>query len=120
VTNASVVIMNLILQFIRPLSRHRLVRDIAGGMRKDGCLILIEKVLSKDSMLNRFFIKYYSAFKQRQGYSEMEISQNREALENVLVPYRVEENVALILESGFSWCEFFFKWYNFCGLVAVK
>ena len=120
VANASVVIMNLTLQFIRPLNRHKLMRDIAAGVNKEGCLLLVEKVLSKDSMLNRFFIKYYYAFKQRNGYSDLEISQKREALENVLVPYRVEENVELLLSSGFSWCELFFKWNNFCGLIAVK
>ncbi len=120
IEDASVVIMNLTLQFVRPLYRHKLISNIAGGTREDGCLILVEKVLSKDSMLNRFFIKYYYAFKQRNGYSELEISQKREALENVLIPYRVEENIELLLSHGFSQCELFFKWYNFCGLIAVK
>lgn len=120
IANASMAILNLTLQFVRPLNRHRLISSIANGMNEDGCLILIEKVLSKDSMLNRFFIKYYYAFKERNGYSQMEISQKREALENVLVPYRVEENMALLLENGFSECEPFFKWYNFCGFIALK
>ena len=119
-TNASVVIMTLTLQFIRPLQRAQLMRDIVSGMNKGGCLILVEKAVSKDSTLNRQFIKYYHAFKERQGYSKLEISQKREALENVLIPYRVEENIELLLESGFSWCELFFKWYNFCGFIAVK
>ena len=119
-TNASVVIMNLTLQFIRPLYRHTLMKHIASGMNEQGCLILIEKVLPKDSLLNRLFIKYYYAFKQRQGYSQIEIAQKREALENVLVPYRLEENMELLLSSGFSQCDVFFKWYNFCGLIALK
>ena len=118
--NASMVIMDLTLQFIRPLYRHKLISSIASGMNDHGCLVLIEKVVSKDSMLNRLFIKYYYAFKQRHGYSEMEIAQKREALENVLVPYRIEENEELLLSHGFSECEVFFKWYNFCGLLAVK
>ena len=120
VTNASVVIMTLTLQFIRPLYRQQLMRTIAAGMASQGCLILIEKVLSKDSMLNRLFIKYYYGFKERQGYSKIEISQKREALENVLIPYRIEENMQLLLESGFSECDVFFKWYNFCGIIALK
>ncbi|HLD65851.1 MAG TPA: hypothetical protein VJA19_07395, partial [Pseudomonas sp.] len=65
-------------------------------------------------------IKYYYAFKERQGYSTMEIAQKREALENVLVPYRIEENQELLVSSGFSQSDVFFKWYNFCGLVALK
>ena len=120
VTNASVVIMILTLQFIRPLYRHTLIKSIASGMNDQGCLILVEKVLPQDSMLNRLFIKYYYAFKERQGYSTMEIAQKREALENVLVPYRLEENRELLLSSGFSQCDVFFKWYNFCGIVALK
>ena len=120
VSNASVAIMNLTLQFIRPLYRHQLLKSIAGGMNEQGGLILVEKVLPTDSMLNRLFIKYYYAFKERQGYSKMEIAQKREALENVLVPYRLEENRELLLGSGFSQCDVFFKWYNFCGIVAIK
>lgn len=120
VTNASVVIMTLTLQFIRPLYRHQLMRQIASGMNERGCLILIEKVLPKDSMLNRLFIKYYYGFKERQGYSKIEIAQKREALENVLVPYRLEEDKELLLGSGFTQCDVFFQWYNFCGMVALK
>ncbi len=120
IENASVVIMNLTLQFIRPVRRHRVMSNIARGMVPGGCMLVVEKVLSKDSKINRSFIKYYYDFKQRNGYSEMEISQKREALENVLIPYRLEENYELFLNSGFSFCDVFFKWYNFCGIIAVK
>ena len=120
ITNASVVIMNLTLQFIRPVRRQRVMSNIAKGMLPGGCLLVVEKVLSKDSKINRSFIKYYYDFKQRNGYSEMEIAQKREALENVLIPYRLEEDYELFLDSGFSFCDVFFKWYNFCGIVAVK
>lgn len=120
IENASVVIMNLTLQFVRPLNRERLIQDIARGVNENGCLILIEKVLSRDSLLNRFFIKYYYDFKEANGYSRLEISQKREALENVLIPYRVQENEELVLQNGFSQCEIFFKWYNFCGYIVRK
>ena len=120
IENGSVAILNLTLQFVRPLQRHRLIRSVADGLQKEGCLILIEKVLSRTSLLNRLFISRYHAFKQRNGYSQMEISQKREALENVLIPYRVEENMELLLNNGFSGCEIFFKWYNFCGLIGLK
>ena len=119
-TNASVAILNLTLQFIRPLRRQRLIRSIAGGLNPGGCLLLVEKVLSTHSTLNRLFINYYYAFKRRNGYSRIEIAQKREALENVLIPYRIEENAELLLHNGFSECDVFFKWYNFCGLIAIK
>ena len=119
-TNASIVLMNLTLQFVRPVRRHRLMSQIAKGLQPGGCLLVVEKVLSKDSKINRSFIKFYYDFKQRNGYSQLEIAQKREALENVLIPYRLEENFELFLSSGFSFCDVFFKWYNFCGIIAVK
>jgi len=120
IKNASVAIMNLTLQFIRPVRRHLVMSNIARGMAPGSCLLVVEKVLSKDPKVNRSFIKYYYDFKQRQGYSELEIAQKREALENVLIPYRLEDNYELFLSSGFSFCDVFFKWYNFCGIIAVK
>ncbi|MBI4970650.1 MAG: carboxy-S-adenosyl-L-methionine synthase CmoA [Candidatus Omnitrophica bacterium] len=120
VINASVVIMNLTLQFVRPLHRRRVVESIASGLNEGGCLILIEKVLSQNSTINRLFIKYYYDFKRRNGYSDLEIAQKREALENVLVPYHFDENRELLLSSGFKGCDMFFRWYNFCGMLAIK
>ena len=58
--------------------------------------------------------------KRRNGYSEMEIAQKREALENVLIPYRIEENRDLLLACGFRKFQEFFRWYNFAGMIAVK
>lgn len=120
IDNASVVILNLTLQFVRPIYRDQLLSTIAKGTRSGGCLILIEKVLSEHSALNRLFIKNYYAFKRRNGYSEMEISQKREALENILVPYHEDENRALLARNGFTVTESFFRWYNFSGLIAVR
>lgn len=120
IANASIIVMNLTLQFVRPVRRNQLVQKMVQGLNPEGCLLLVEKVLSKDPKLNRSFIKYYYDFKQRNGYSDLEIAQKREALENVLIPYRLEENVELLLSNGFRDVEVFFRWYNFCGLVALK
>lgn len=118
--NASMVLMILTLQFIRPLYRDQLVSTILRGLNENGCLVLVEKVLGEDSLFNRLFIKHYYEFKKRNGYSELEIAQKREALENVLVPYKLLENREMLLRAGFRYCDVFFKWYNFCGIVAVK
>ncbi len=120
IENASVVVMLLTLQFIRPLNRDKLIGSILRGLNENGCLILVEKVLGEDSVFNRLFIKYYYDFKKRNGYSELEIAQKREALENVLIPYKLLENRELMLKEGLRYCDVFFKWYNFCGMVAVK
>ncbi len=120
IEDASSVLLVLTLQFIRPLYRDRLIERIRRGLSDEGCLILVEKVLGESSTLNRLFIKHYYELKKRHGYSDLEIAQKREALENVLVPYRLEENRELLTRHGFSQVDVFFKWYNFCALVAMK
>jgi tRNA (cmo5U34)-methyltransferase len=120
IENASMVLMVLTLQFVRPLYRDTLIRSIHDGLNENGCLILVEKVLGEASVFNRLFIKYYYELKKRHGYSEMEIAQKREALENVLVPYRLSENREMLLRAGFRCADVFFKWYNFCGIIALK
>ena len=119
-SNASAVVLCLTLQFIRPLYRVKLLEQIRDGMIGGGCLILVEKILAEESSVNRHFIKCYYDFKKRNDYSEMEIAQKREALENVLVPYRLSEDIEMLQVAGFSRTEVFFKWYNFAGLIAFK
>jgi tRNA (cmo5U34)-methyltransferase len=120
VQNASVVIVILTLQFIRPLHRTRLLHSIFEGMNNQGCLLIIEKVTLNEGLFNRMFIQYYYNMKKRQGYSDIEIAKKREALENVLIPYRPEENRELLVAAGFTHIEEFFRWYNFSGVLAVK
>jgi tRNA (cmo5U34)-methyltransferase len=119
IENASLVVLNLTLQFVRPLFRDRLVRSIREGLNENGCLILVEKVLGNDSLFNRLFIKFYYDMKRRNDYSDTEIAQKREALENVLIPYRIDENVELLKRNGFGSVDVFYKWYNFAGLLGV-
>jgi tRNA (cmo5U34)-methyltransferase len=118
--NASVVVLTLTLQFVRPLHRARVVKAICDGLNRQGALILVEKLTESDTLFNRLFIKYYYDMKRRHGYSDMEIANKREALENVLIPYRLEENEHLLRASGFSKVQTWFRWYNFCGMIAVK
>jgi tRNA (cmo5U34)-methyltransferase len=118
--DASVAILNLVLQFVRPINRDRLIKDTFAGLRDGGCLILVEKVTSTDSRLNRKFIDCYHEFKKRNLYTDMEIARKREALENILIPYRVEENIELLHRNDFRTVETFFRWFNFCGLIALK
>ncbi len=120
VENASVVVMILSLQFMRPLHRERVMRRIHAGMIENSALILVEKLTVPDSLVNRLFINHYYDLKRRRHYSEMEISRKREALENVMIPYHLDENRSLLRAAGFRHVETFFRWYNFGGMVAVK
>ncbi len=120
VEDASVVIINWTLQFVRPLHRDRVIQDLYERLRPRGCLILMEKVLIESSLLNRLYIDLYYQFKERHGYSQSEIAGKRESLENVLIPYRVEENALLLRRNGFEIVDVFFRWYNWAGFLAVK
>jgi tRNA (cmo5U34)-methyltransferase len=120
IENASVVVLCLTLQFVRPLNRLKLLQSVYKQLNPGGCLILVEKVLAENTDFNRQFIKYYYDLKRRNNYDDMEIAQKREMLENVLIPYKVSENIEMLTEAGFKSCETFFKWYNFAGMVALK
>lgn len=120
VKNAGVVIMNLTLQFINPAKRGFVVSKIFNGLRRNGYFILVEKILSNEEKFNSKFVEFYHDFKMRNNYSNIEISRKREALEHVLIPYTYDENVRLLKKNGFKSVESFFRWYNFCGIIAVK
>ncbi len=118
--NASVVLLNWTLQFIRPMKREALLRAIFEQLRPGGCLLVSEKILLPDQKLNRRYIDYYLRLKKRNNYNDQEIAKKREALENVLIPYRKQENLELLRQLGFKPVEVFFQWYNFASLIAVK
>ena len=118
--SADVFISNYTLQFIRPLVREELVKKIASSLKKEGVFIFSEKVISHHSKLNKDLIECYYDFKKTQGYSEYEIVQKREALENVLVPYSEDENIKMAKNAGFSHCEVVFRWANFATFIAIK
>ena len=117
---ANIFISNYTLQFIRPLVREELIQKIANSLEDDGVFIFSEKVISHHSKLNKDLIECYYDFKKTQGYSEYEIMQKREALENVLVPYSEEENIKMALKAGFGHCEAVFRWANFATFIALK
>lgn len=116
----NVVLMNWTLQFVRPIHRERMIRDIYRALRPGGALLISEKVLVEESLLNRLYIELYYKFKGRAGYSAEEIQRKREALENVLVPYRVDENVELLKRCGFATVDTYFRWFNWAAFVALK
>jgi tRNA (cmo5U34)-methyltransferase len=117
---AGAIICNYTLQFIRPLRRPEFLARVAGSLKPGGVLILSEKSISHDPVLNRAYIDFYLDFKRAQGYSELEIAAKREALENVLIPFSIEENRRLLSDAGFASVETFFQWFNFVSFVAVK
>jgi tRNA (cmo5U34)-methyltransferase len=118
--SAGIVTLCWTLQFVRPLRRDNLIRWIYQALADEGALIVTEKILTGNGHVNRFFIDLYYEYKRQHGYSDLEIARKREALENVLVPYRLDENVDLFRRNGFEIVETFFQWFNFAGFLCVK
>ena len=117
---SNVIISNYTLQFIRPLQREKLIKKIYDSLEEGSVFIFSEKVVTDDKVLNKQFIDEYYDFKKTQGYSEFEIAQKREALENVLIPYTYEENKKMIEDAGFKHFDCIFKWVNFATFIAIK
>jgi tRNA (cmo5U34)-methyltransferase len=89
-------------------------------LRKLGYEIINEEVLDPSPRLNSYYVDFYHSFKKRHSYSDLAIAQKREALENVLIPYGIDENLSLLTRAGFSVADVFFRWYNWCGFIAAK
>ncbi|SMC09412.1 carboxy-S-adenosyl-L-methionine synthase CmoA [Nitratiruptor tergarcus] len=117
---ANCFIANYTLQFIRPLKREKFVKKIYEKLEDEGVFIFSEKIITEDKRLNKQLIDIYYDFKREQGYSDYEIAQKREALENVLIPYTLKENEEMLLQTGFRFVEPIFRWANFATFFARK
>lgn len=117
---ANAIIINYVLQFIRPLQRENFLQRVYDALLPEGIVIIGEKILSSHSKLSKVMIDNYHYYKKTQGYSDMEIMQKREALENVLIPYTLEENIALLKKVGFTTVEILFKYNSFSTFIAIK
>jgi len=120
IENASVVVMNFVLQFIAPESRHNLLKNIYAGLKPGGIVIVSEKVVSEDKREQDFLVDMHHAFKKLQGYSDLEISQKRTALENVLVPESMKQHNERLRNVGFQKIYPWFQCFNFVSMVAIK
>lgn len=120
ITNASVVVLNFTLQFIPQDERCKLLDNIYKGMQPGGVLILSEKVSFADDHLNELLTGIHHDFKRAHGYSDLEISQKRSALENVLVPETIATHRERLLQTGFASCDVWFQCFNFMSMLAVK
>jgi len=120
ISNASMVVLNLTLQFLPPGERQQLLERIFAGLKSGGILVLSEKVLFADAIENQRMVDLYQGFKKTMGYSDLEISQKRNALENVLVPDTAGQHLERLEEIGFSEIYPCFRSFNFISYLAIK
>jgi tRNA (cmo5U34)-methyltransferase len=118
--DASMVVMNFTLQFIPPDQRLQILSTIYQGLKPGGILVLSEKLSHDTSSGNELLIDLHHEFKRRNGYSELEISQKRTALENVMLIDSFETHQKRLKKAGFSDVVMWFKCFNFASLVATK
>ncbi len=118
IENASVVVLNFTLQFIDPDDRLDLLQRIRAGLLPGGVLLLAEKIAFADPQRQQRMTAWHTAFKKANGYSELEISQKRAALEKVLLPDTLDTHQARLREAGFRIVDEWFRCLNFAGLLA--
>ena len=120
IENASVVVLNFTLQFIPVADRSSFLSEIYRGLLPGGILILSEKLKFTDSRQQALQSEMHHAFKKANGYSDLEISQKRSALEDVLLPETLFQHQKRLSEIGFSSTEVWFQYFNFASMVALK
>jgi tRNA (cmo5U34)-methyltransferase len=120
INNASMVVLNLTLQFLPPAERLTLLQKIFNGLRPGGVLVLSEKVVFADATENQRMQQLYQGFKKTMGYSDLEISQKRNALENVLIADDEQQHQERLKTAGFSEIYQCFRGFNFVSYLAIK
>ncbi len=120
INNASMVIMNFTLQFIPPEDRLAIIQNIFDGLLPGGVLVLSEKIRHNTTHGNELLVDLHHQFKRENGYSELEVSQKRAALENVMLTDTFEVHQSRLMKAGFDTVVPWFQCYNFTSLIAIK
>lgn len=118
-TKASVITLNFTLQFIEPEKRQALIQRLFDAMLPGGALILSEKIRfeGQEQSLQE---QLHWDFKRANGYSELEISQKRSALENVLLPETAQDHIDRLKQAGFTQASQWYQCFNFTSFIAIK
>lgn len=119
-SNARVALCHYTLQFIAPSLRQDFLKMVFRSLTSGGALILAEKVEHHIALVEDLLVKQYVDFKRSQGYSQSEITRKRAALEDVLIPLTLDENISLLRNAGFAAVDVVLKDLNFVTLVALK
>ena len=120
IEDASVVVLNFTLQFIPLDHRLALITRIYQGLKPGGVLILSEKMAFDDQLKQDFHTEAHHDFKRANGYSDLEISQKRTALERVMIPESLTCHKQRLQDAGFSMSEVWFQCFNFASMIAIK
>lgn len=120
IENASICVLNFTLQFVPPDHRTLLLQRIYEGMVSGGILIVSEKLAFENAQHQKLMAEFHHYFKKTNGYTDMEISQKRNAIENVLIPESFETHKNRLQHIGFTGTELWFQCFNFASFIAFK
>lgn len=120
VSGSSFTAMNFTLQFVDPAQRDELIKRIHDGLNPGGALLLSEKICFEDQQMDDLMTELYYDYKRTQGYSDLEISQKRTALENVLVAETRSTHLERLQRAGFRKAAVWFQCLNFCSFLAIR
>ncbi len=120
IKNASVVVVNFTLQFLAPEARFNLLKKIYEGLLPNGVLVLSEKLVFENDTENQHQVDWHHTFKRANGYSDLEISQKRAAIENVMIPDTFQQHQQRLQQAGFEQSYQWFQSFNFVSMVAIK
>ena len=120
INSASIVVLNLTLQFIDVNLRSNLIKKIYDGLEPGGILIISEKIHFDDELTQNQITKLHMDFKKENGYSELEIANKRQAIENVLITETKEQHLNRLRDCGFVETSCFFQCLNFVSFLSVK
>lgn len=120
IKNASMVVLNFTLQFLPRRDRLALLDKIYQGLNPNGIVVLSEKFTFENTQMNELLIDLHHTFKRANGYSELEVSQKRTALENVMLTDSIETHKIRLKNAGFSQVELWFQCFNFGSMIAIK
>jgi len=116
----SMLVLNYTLQFIQPEKRTELLQKIVDAMLPGAIMLISEKICFRDPTINQLMIELHHQFKRDNGYSELEISQKRSALEKVLLPESRDDHLERLKEVGFKQVVCWHQQLNFASFIAIK
>lgn len=120
ITNASMVVLNFTLQFLPPNDRLQLLEKIYHGLNPNGVLVVSEKFRFENPVIDELLVDLHHNFKRANGYSELEVSQKRTSLENVMLTDSIDTHKSRLKQVGFNTVELWFQCFNFGSMIAIK
>jgi len=114
----AVVLMNWVAQFLDPATRLAVLKHIRKQLDPGGMLIVSEKIRFTDPAEQAYCEAAHLDFKRANGYSDLEISQKRTALEKVMIIDSEDEHRQRFSAAGFRSTQKWFQCLNWASFLV--